>query len=415
MTDLTIGQRIAERRKLLSLSQEALGEKMGVSRQAISKWEADAAVPEIDKLIAMSKLFSVSVGWLLGTESDVPGQEEKESFTEEQFLIVEEIVKRYHQPAQKKRDWVPAVVAGVLLFVVAVVFVGLLFWDYINRFTGYVSGQIYSVNSNYGAIQEQLEGLTDRLDELAKGEKLLESYTLEGTAWEDLTGATVRFSGIPKYTVAGETAWISVRLNEAEVAKAQCTTDGVVYTAEVDLPAADGYSYHFLVTYEEGGGAQQILTEAGDAYINVAQGLRGSVDMEFYSYGWSYRDWNYHLDAATLIRSAPELLGNDQDLQWQQIDLVMYHNGKEWERISLLERFGLEPDSSYSRKDTMMGTGPDIGYATWVCPLPEMEEGDTILIYLEYRHPGTDTISQREMELLYESGDFTRIYQTTFG
>ena len=147
----------------------------------------------------------------------------------------------------------------------------------------------------------------------------------------------------------------------------------------------------------------------------MAQGLRGSVDMEFYSYGWSYRDWNYHLDAATLIRSAPELLGNDQDLQWQQIDLVMYHNGKEWERISLLERFGLEPDSSYSRKDTMMGTGPDIGYATWVCPLPEMEEGDTILIYLEYRHPGTDTISQREMELLYESGDFTRIYQTTFG
>ena len=92
MTDLTIGQRIAERRKLLSLSQEALGEKMGVSRQAISKWEADAAVPEIDKLIAMSKLFSVSVGWLLGTESDVPGQEEKESFTEEQLLIVEEIV-----------------------------------------------------------------------------------------------------------------------------------------------------------------------------------------------------------------------------------------------------------------------------------------------------------------------------------
>ena len=67
---MTIGQRIAERRKLLGISQEALGEQMGVSRQAISKWEADGAIPEIDKLIALSKLFGVSVGWLLGTESD---------------------------------------------------------------------------------------------------------------------------------------------------------------------------------------------------------------------------------------------------------------------------------------------------------------------------------------------------------
>ena len=70
MTDTTLGQRIAERRKLLGLSQEGFGEKMGVSRQAISKWEADTSVPEVEKLIAMSKLFGVSVGWLLGTEEE---------------------------------------------------------------------------------------------------------------------------------------------------------------------------------------------------------------------------------------------------------------------------------------------------------------------------------------------------------
>ena len=66
MTTQTIGQRIAQERKNLGLSQEALGEKMGVSRQAISKWESDGAVPEIDKLIALSKLFGVSIGWLWG-------------------------------------------------------------------------------------------------------------------------------------------------------------------------------------------------------------------------------------------------------------------------------------------------------------------------------------------------------------
>ena len=59
MNTLTLGQRIAAERKKSGLSQESLGDRLGVSRQAISKWEADAAIPEIDKLIALSRLFSV--------------------------------------------------------------------------------------------------------------------------------------------------------------------------------------------------------------------------------------------------------------------------------------------------------------------------------------------------------------------
>ena len=43
---MTIGQRIAQKRKELGLSQEALGERLGVSRQSIYKWEADAALPD---------------------------------------------------------------------------------------------------------------------------------------------------------------------------------------------------------------------------------------------------------------------------------------------------------------------------------------------------------------------------------
>ena len=60
---MTIGQRIAQKRKEQNLSQEALGERLGVSRQSIYKWEADQALPEIDKLVALSKLFGVTVGW----------------------------------------------------------------------------------------------------------------------------------------------------------------------------------------------------------------------------------------------------------------------------------------------------------------------------------------------------------------
>ena len=63
---MELKERIALARKQAGLSQEQLGEKLGVSRQAVSRWESDAAVPELEKLIAMSRLFGGTVGVLLG-------------------------------------------------------------------------------------------------------------------------------------------------------------------------------------------------------------------------------------------------------------------------------------------------------------------------------------------------------------
>ena len=67
---MTLGQRIQELRKQNQMSQEQLGEQMGVSRQAISKWESDLTIPELDKLIALSKLFQVSLNDLLQVKDE---------------------------------------------------------------------------------------------------------------------------------------------------------------------------------------------------------------------------------------------------------------------------------------------------------------------------------------------------------
>lgn len=69
----TLGGRIQAGRKAAGLSQEALGERLGVSRQAVSKWEADAAVPELENLIAMSRIFGITIGALLGVEPPAGG------------------------------------------------------------------------------------------------------------------------------------------------------------------------------------------------------------------------------------------------------------------------------------------------------------------------------------------------------
>ena len=66
---MTLGQRIQAHRLRLGLSQAGLGEKLGVSRQAVSRWEADGAVPDTDKLIALSKLFGLTLNELLQVEN----------------------------------------------------------------------------------------------------------------------------------------------------------------------------------------------------------------------------------------------------------------------------------------------------------------------------------------------------------
>lgn len=93
----TLGLRIQAGRKAAGLSQEALGERLGVSRQAVSKWESDAAIPELENLIAMSRMFGVSVGVLLGVEE----AEASVSLSEQELQAAQTIAEKYAEQTQK--------------------------------------------------------------------------------------------------------------------------------------------------------------------------------------------------------------------------------------------------------------------------------------------------------------------------
>lgn len=62
---MTLGQRIYTYRTQKQLSQATLAELLEVSRQSVSKWETDASVPELDKLIKMGELFEISLDELI--------------------------------------------------------------------------------------------------------------------------------------------------------------------------------------------------------------------------------------------------------------------------------------------------------------------------------------------------------------
>ena len=69
---MTFGEKLQALRRERGLSQEALAEQLQVSRQAVSKWELDAARPDIDNVLALAALFEVSTDYLLLDRPSAP-------------------------------------------------------------------------------------------------------------------------------------------------------------------------------------------------------------------------------------------------------------------------------------------------------------------------------------------------------
>ena len=70
---MSMGSKLAQARRKNNLTQEQLAEQLGVTRQAVSRWESDAAHPETDKIVRMSQLLGVSCDWLLRDGADDAG------------------------------------------------------------------------------------------------------------------------------------------------------------------------------------------------------------------------------------------------------------------------------------------------------------------------------------------------------
>ena len=231
---MTIGQRIAQKRKEQGLSQEALGEALGVSRQSVYKWESDNALPEIDKFITMSKLFGVTIGWLLGVEEPVregtAGGADREppdagdpELTETQLKMVEEIVDRYlaaQQPRKKRRwPWIAGAAAGLALLLAL----------------GNLRGDVQDMRNEYGSLRTsvdsisrnvagQIGGITSQVEEILRSQNdLTASYGIE-VASVDYGANTVTFAlcAVPKtYTEGMSAVFVADNGNAAVEAAAE--------------------------------------------------------------------------------------------------------------------------------------------------------------------------------------------------
>lgn len=270
---MSIGQRIAQKRKERGLSQEALGEQLGVSRQAIYKWESDSALPEIEKLIALSRIFSVSVGWLLGEEEN--SASEPGELTEEQLRMVQEIVDRYlaaqpepapppaPQPRRKRWPWVTAAALLTILFVSLFVQLGSL-----SRQFDDLNSTVYSFQTHFQAeVYGDISSITDRMEEILQGQNnLVADYSVD-IAETDLTADTVTFAvrAVPKTYQEGMTALFVAKSGQDTVElPAQAGTDHA-FEGEITCPLTDEIA--LSVVFITGTQRETQLLEAFDGLL----------------------------------------------------------------------------------------------------------------------------------------------------
>lgn len=374
---MTTGQKITERRKQLGLSQEALGEKMGVTRQAISKWESDAALPDVEKLVNLSRLFDVTVGWLLGTEPEPQKTEDSGELSEKQLLMIEEIVRRYTTGAQpgevsatEELIQLPAGEARKKSSpwpkrLLALAFAVLMIWCvYLSGRLSILQDSVWSMNNNLteqigdltdqvGTQQVRVSGVVNQLEEMTEdNNSLLTSKKLELVSADfDAQTAVVELTVMPKYPdfVQGVSDFLFsansplsgdqfIRAVDEKGAPTG-SWDGTTYKTTLTLPFEDEYSY-FLTLPVEDGSAQICIAESGKAssvdVCNLKSMFDISVSADFYKFGvdqsgvmldysfWlSVITWNdaYTLEDLDLEKNqvVEELMVNNQVVEEYQI------------------------------------------------------------------------------------------------
>ncbi len=205
---MTLGERIQECRKNAGLSQEALGETMGVTRQSISKWESDTTVPELDKLVALSKLFHIPVGALLGVEEGEALQE----LTARELAALSAIAEKLTPPAPEqppKKRW-PRAVAAVAA--IALILWGVGFSSRMSSLENRLQNIQYDVNDINSDVSRQINGIAQRVEEVLQAQDSITADVGYQCEESDLLAGTVTFRlwAVPKTYQEGMTASFTV-------------------------------------------------------------------------------------------------------------------------------------------------------------------------------------------------------------
>ena len=219
-------------------------------------------------------------------------------------------------------------------------------------------------------LRSQLQELQSQLGDLEQT-VVLKSYTLKANPNEDNSGASVAITASPMRYEEGQTASFLVMLNGQEIALQEGSWDGSSYTASVDLPAEDGYSYECILTQADGSESRIIISSPEmplyESCVYLASGL--NVYCNMFVEDWALEEGRLILTSGYAQVQLPRI-GN-HEVDYKSSDLVLWMDGKELERVAITIPEG-EAEDSY---ETVL---ENISFT-----MPEIEEGQALELILE--------------------------------
>lgn len=302
-------EKLYELRRASGMSQEELAEKLGVSRQAVSKWESGATQPELSKLIELSKIYQVSVDALLSLEHAkeqqdsshaAPAAEGTAQDTAEDAPAAKPDFRTFC--AQHKK-----IIGGAAVALAALIAVGAHYNSRINALSSQVDdlrSELYGVQSS---LSNQINGISSTVSDILERETSLVLQFDYDVTNVDLKKkeCTLAFSLLPK--AIDEETLVSLLVTDRDAPSPEnchrlpLTQDDHGYlTGEVTLALSNDLDVS--VSFEKDGAKQ-----SGDlgAIYSLKDNALPQVSYLFIPYSYSRstgKPWEYHFKPSSDAR-----------------------------------------------------------------------------------------------------------------
>lgn len=232
------------------------------------------------------------------------------------------------------------------------------------------SAEIAQLRQELSELRGQVAALEEKVALLEAG--AVAEWSLTGTPLTEGSGAAITLRVVPTAYREGQLAQLRVLLEGKDVAQLYCDWDGSAYTARVDLDAADGYSYHLILSDPQGDAERIELNSPENPtdprLVYLDSSLNASCMLNVFE--WHRENGRLLLDAGTAQVQLPSLTATGEAAVCSAARLILLLDGQELESRELTVS---QPEENAIY----------IGINGLAFSMPELEEGSQLDLILE--------------------------------
>lgn len=218
----------------------------------------------------------------------------------------------------------------------------------------------------------------------------IQDYSLSASTWSSPNGATIHLRASSWGYAEGRTASFVVLLGEEEIANEPCVWDGNVWTASVELNAADGLTYEVRMA-EEGGNTATIPLAADEIYVNLASSLESYCHVVVESS--EFKNGKLTITSGNLQIQLPRITNEDEAITVSKAELVLTHNAEE---IASMDFLNLPAGEAGLHTQAL----PELEFE-----IPELENDQQVILMLNVTLSNGQVLTDTGSTFFYNDGE----------